>query len=203
MGDYFRLRADELVGEISDGPRLGVLGSASFWHADSEVTCQEIGRKLSRIPNLSLVTGGMSAVGLVTAKGFAADRALSTLPLGVYHLLPEGYPPRDVGETLAAGADMLERRELLARVCPIYLVVEGGPGTAHEVSAARSPGATILPVGRSGGVARRLYEEPSIRKGIDARQFDALGQASSCPRDVAAAVAEIVQACFDAGSSPR
>lgn len=34
--------------------------------------------------------------------------------------------------TLFAGSDMAERREILARLSPLYLAVEGGPGTVHE-----------------------------------------------------------------------
>ena len=56
-----------------------------------------------------------------------------------------------------AGIDYEERRQVLGRLGQAYLVVEGGPGTAHEVSVARGRGAAVIPVARSGGHAGEVY----------------------------------------------
>src|ERR1700722_18736492 len=93
------------------GPRVGVLGSTEFYHADSERTCAEIGRVLAGIPDLLLLTGGVEGIGEAVGRSFFQTRCNSGQPPRVYHLLPEGEPTWDYGETLFAGADMTERRE--------------------------------------------------------------------------------------------
>ena len=64
-------------------------------------------------------------------------------------------------ETLFAGADMTERREVLGRLSGLFLMVEGGPRAGHEAEVASSQGAVVIPVGRSGGYAATLYARVS------------------------------------------
>jgi hypothetical protein len=85
----------------------------------------------------------------------------------VYHVLPEGEESWDYGETLFAGADMTERREVLGRLSALFVIVEGGPGVGHEAEVASSQGAVVLPVGRSGGHAATLYLQISRPPVID------------------------------------
>ena len=49
------------------------------------------------------------------------------------------------------GTTMIDRREVLARVAPVYICVEGGPGTEYEARVALAQGAILIPVGRFGG----------------------------------------------------
>ena len=121
------MRRDDLDALLPPGPRLAVLGSTDFWHADSERTCTEIGRLLAGIPGLVLLTGGVEGIGeAVGASFFQTRRDAGQEPL-VFHVLPEGEPSWDYGETLIAGADMTERREILGRLSGVFVMVEGGP----------------------------------------------------------------------------
>lgn len=52
---------------------------------------------------------------------------------------------------------MSDRREVLGRLAPIYVVIEGGPGTEHEAEIAQSQGAVLIPVSRTGGCSEEIY----------------------------------------------
>ena len=71
-------------------------------------------------------------------------------------------------ETLFAGSDMKERREILGRLSGLFVLVEGGPGVEHEADVAAARGAALIPVGRSGGYAAALYGRISHHPAIDA-----------------------------------
>ena len=45
--------------EVGAADYLAILGSSSFWHQNSQVTCRHIGRKLAELNSLSIITGGM------------------------------------------------------------------------------------------------------------------------------------------------
>src|SRR5881227_2044854 len=149
--------ARRLEARLPRGPRVGVLGSTDFWHADSERTCAEIGRLLAGIPGLVLLTGGVEGIGEGVGRSFFQARRDSGQEPRVYHVLPEGEEAWDYGETLFAGSDMTERREVLGRLSRLFLMVEGGPRAGHEADVASAKGAVVIPVGRSGGYAAALY----------------------------------------------
>src|SRR5262245_54088986 len=115
------------------GPRVGVLGSTDFWHADSKRTCSEIGRLLADISGLVLVTGGVEGIGEAVGRSFFQARRSSVHEPRVYHVLPQGGPSWDYGVTLFAGSDMTERREILGRLSQLFVLIEGGPRAGHEV----------------------------------------------------------------------
>ena len=107
-------------------------------------------------------------------------------------MLPEDSCARPYGLTLLAGEDMHDRREVLGRLAAVYVVVEGGPGTAHEAAVALTRGAALVPVARSGGVAARLYSELPCPSGVECDRWLALGDESLCPREVAVVVKTLV-----------
>jgi hypothetical protein len=181
---------------LPHGPRVAVLGSTDFWHADSERTCTEIGRLLAGIPGLILLTGGVEGIGEAVGRSFFQARRSAGQELRVYHVLPEGEPAWDYGETLFAGADMTERREVLGRLYALFVMVEGGPRAAHEADVATAQGAVILPVGRSGGYAATLYGRVSRPPAIDADTWAVLGASESTPEDTGRAVLRAVQVCL-------
>jgi hypothetical protein len=196
-GDRYDQEARRLGAVLPHGPRLGVLGSTEFWHADSERTCAEMGRLLAGIPGLVLLTGGVEGIGEAVGRAFFEQRRHAGQEPHVYHVLPEGEPAWDYGVTLFAGADMTERREILGRMSALFVMVEGGPRAGHEAEVAAAHGAVIIPVGRSGGHAATLYARVSRPSAIDAGIWAVLGAIASSPEETARAVLHAVQVCLD------
>ncbi len=188
--------AQRLAALLPDGPRIAVLGSTDFWHADSERTCAEVGRLLAALPGLVLLTGGVEGIGEAIGRSFARARRAAGQEPRVYHVLPEGEPPWDYGETFFAGSDMTQRREVLGRLARLYLLVEGGPRAGHEVEVATARGAVVLPVGRSGGYAAGLYARMQCPPAIDAGTWAVLGSLASSPEETARAAVRAVERCL-------
>ena len=176
-------------------PRIAVIGSTSFWHPDTEATCRLIGAQLAQLDRLLLLTGGVSGVGEAVGRSFFA--ACGSAEQRTFHVLPAGCVPWDYGVTLFAGRNMQERREVLGRMAPIYLVIEGGPGTAHEHEVASKHGAVIIPIGRTEGHAGAIYPYTAKPTAAAQADWDALGSAG--PAEIAAAVASIIRATIEAG----
>jgi SLOG-like protein len=183
---------------LPSGPRVAVLGSTDFWHGDSEHTCTEIGRLLAGISDLLLLTGGVEGIGEAVGRSFFQARRDAGQEPRVYHVLPEGERAWDYGETLFAGCDMTERREILGRLSGLFVLVEGGPRAGHEVEVASAHGATIIPVGRSGGYAAALYGRISCPPALDADTWAVLGSSDSTPQATARAVFRATQMSLNA-----
>lgn len=190
----FDEQAANLIAQLPPAPRIAVIGSTSFWHPDSEVTCRLIGAQLAELDRLLLFTGGLSGVGETVGRSFFA--ACGSGEERTFHLLPAGCIAWDYGVTLVAGRDMEERRKILGRMAPIYLVIEGGPGTDHEHQVASKRGATIIPVGRSGGHAGTIYPHTAKPTAVAQADWDALGAGE--PAEIAAAVISIIRATIEA-----
>ena len=188
--------AQRLKQLLPNGPRLAVLGSTDFWHADSERTCSEIGRLLAGIPGLALITGGVEGIGEAIGRSFfQASRDAGQEPR-VYHVLPQGEEACDYGETLFAGGDMTERREILGRLSGLFLMVEGGPRAGHEADVAAHE-AIVIPVGRSGGYAATLYSRMNCPVEIDAATWTVLGARDATPEETAMAVVRAARGCLE------
>lgn len=187
---------------LPSGPRLVVIGSASFWHEESEDTCIEIGYRLAEVADLVLITGGVGGAGETTGRAFFASRRESAVEPRIYHVLPQRYPSWDYGETLFAGRDMEERREILGRLSRLYLAIEGGPGTRHEARVASAQNAVLIPVGRSGGHAAKLYRRMKRPANADEESWAVLGSRESTPKQVGAAVLRVVKSYLMAGAYP-
>jgi hypothetical protein len=188
-------RLDEL---LPRSPRVAVLGSTDFWHADSERTCTEIGRLLAGISGLVLLTGGVEGIGEAVGRSFFQARGDGGQEPRVYHVLPAGEPAWDYGETLFAGSDMTERREILGRLSGLFVMIEGGPRAGHEADVAADHGAVVIPVGRSGGYAATLYGRMSRHPAIDASSWAVLGATGATPVETAQAAVRAVRACLEA-----
>ena len=63
MSKAYDAEAARIIAALPAGPRLAVLGSTSFWGADSEQFCRLIGDRLAQRSDLVLLTGGMTGVG--------------------------------------------------------------------------------------------------------------------------------------------
>jgi predicted Rossmann-fold nucleotide-binding protein len=136
MQERYDREAESINARLPAGPRLVVIGSTSFWHGDSESICVQVGRLLATIPDLVLVTGGVEGVGETIGRGYHQSCREAGRAPRIYHVLPRGEETWDYGETLFAGDDMPQRREILGRLSRLNLAVEGGPGTAHEADVA-------------------------------------------------------------------
>src|SRR5262245_25029797 len=156
---------------ITPGPRLVVIGSTSFWGADSRPLCEAIAADLAGDAGLVALTGGMDGVGLTFGRAFAAARRAAGRPEDLFHLLPRGMGPCDSGITLGAGIDYHDRREVLGRIGHAYLVIEGGPGTEHEAAVAAGRGVAVIPVGRTGGHAGELFPRVHCPPGFPAADW--------------------------------
>lgn len=188
----FHEQATALLASLPARPTVVVIGSTSFRHDDSSVTCSAIGRLLATIGNLVRITGGVPGIGEAVGRSFFDARMKEACAADVFHILPHGCNRWDYGVTLFAGLDMAERREVLGRVSRLYLAIEGGPGSVHEGRVALSRGAVVIPVGRSGGYAGELY--PTLPRPVFAPEesWRALGNSEVTPDQVAKAVHDIV-----------
>lgn len=148
-----------VANQLPHGPRLGVIGSTLFHGQDSQAICIAVGTQLAALHDLVLITGGVTGVGETIGRAFVDARRNCPEQPTAYHLLPDGFKPWDYGVTLFGGASMPERREILARLADVYLVIEGGGGTAHEAQIAQAHGSIIIPVGRTGGCTQELYRQ--------------------------------------------
>jgi predicted Rossmann-fold nucleotide-binding protein len=177
---------------IGSGPRCIIIGSTSFWGRDSESLCTVIGEALASVENLVLVTGGVEGVGETTGRAFHRTRQQTNLPARIVHVLPDGEPEWDYGETLFAGTSMFERREVLGRIRGVFVAIEGGPGTAHEAEVALAAGATVIPVGRSGGVSAKLHPRLVPKEAGSDDLWRPLADSQAPHGAVASAVRELV-----------
>ena len=178
---------------------VGIIGSTAFYGADSEALTAAIGAELARVEGLALVTGGMQAVQDVMGRAWLGSRSADGG--GLFHLSPVGYAEKlPHGVTLDSGADLAERRIVFAAVCPVYLVVEGGPGTTDEGQRALANGATLIPIVRTGGAASGMFDFPAcVKPGCVAdADWAVLSDKAPSPADVAAGVARMVAACLAA-----
>lgn len=179
--------------QLPQGLRLGIIGSTAFNGQDSQAICIAVGTQLAALHDLVLITGGVTGVGETIGRAFVDARRNCPEQPTAYHLLPHGFRPWDYGVTLFVGTNMLERREILARLASVYLVIEGGGGTAHEAQIAQAQGAIIIPVGRTGGCAKDIYEQfecPSAQVQAD---WQSLDDHAVIVDQVAAAVRQIVK----------
>jgi SLOG-like protein len=194
--NHFDQLAYSLEQRFPPGPRVAILGSTDFWHPDSERTCAELGRLLASIDGLVLLTGGVEGIGEAVGRSFFQTRVTAQLAASVFHVLPIGEDAWDYGETFFAGSDMSERREVLGRLAKVFVLVEGGPRSEHEVNVALAHGATVIPVGRSGGFAATAYYRGERPDTISSTTWEILGANSSTPEATALAALHATQSCL-------
>jgi len=177
----------ELSAQLSSAPphRIGILGSTSFFHYDTEAICAALGQRLAQLPQVALLTGGMPGVAETTARSF--QQHFSEQPgkiAPIYHLQPIGFKPWDFGRSLKAGRTLEQRRWLLVQLARVYIVLEGGPVTLQEVTWANQAGAIVIPVACTGGCAAQFYEAINARLDPIADEVDATAteaHARTCP----------------------
>lgn len=174
--------------QLPSGPRVAVIGSQSFWGDDSEKICTAFGAGLGRVADVVLLTGGVGGVGEAVGRAFFQAREYLSLAPNTFHVLPMDDEAWDYGVTVFTGCTMDDRREVLARLASVYVCIEGGPGTAHEAKVVRQMGKLMVPIGRTGGVAKQLHASIPRPERVAARDWASLGD-DDCPaEEVAGAV---------------
>jgi predicted Rossmann-fold nucleotide-binding protein len=185
--------AEEITRQLPKGLRLAVIGSTSFWGHDSKEICRSVGTQLATLENLILLTGGVSGVGETLGRSFFGTRQQLAVVPNTYHILPRGYGSWDYGITLYGGASMAERREILGRIAQVYLSIEGGPGTMHETKVAQSRGATVVPIGRTGGFSNDIYNQLNCPDAKLISEWGLLNDSSASVELLNAAIRHIVE----------
>jgi len=193
--DCFDVEAREVVLRLPPHPRVVAIGSMAFWNSESAGICKKLGALLADIQNLVLVTGGVSGTGESIGRAFHVRRTETGGVPSVFHVLPRGETPWEYGQTIFAGADMAERREILGRLALTYVAVEGGPGTEHEATVATANGAVVIPVGRSGGFSATLHSRSERPGSVSEDDWRLLASSTASPHEVAHAACRAIVSC--------
>lgn len=179
-----------------DIPRVSVFGSTTFHHEQSQALCALIGNLLFRRfgQDLVLLTGANAAPHEAVSRPFFDEVRRDDR---VFHLHPRMRMHRcafDFGTVMEAGSDGLERRAVLAQAAQACISVEGGPGTLDEIQKALAAGVPVVPLARTGGASRDVYDSATVRKpvGIDASHWALLGDEGADLGSTAEAVVEII-----------
>ncbi len=103
--------------------------------------------------------------------------------------------------TLPAGIDYFERREILARMAHVCLVIEGGPNTWHEVTVAADAGIPVIPLGRTGGCAGDVYSQLVPPVWAPRAEWEILGSSAGAALSVAAAICTLIESALSTHTS--
>jgi len=154
----WKTRVEESLPPRFAYPRIGIIGSVDFYHKDSPALCDLIGTKLAQtLPHACLLTGANAVVQKQVSRAFhdgvLRQKDISHDPY-IFHLAPVGFHcDWDFGTNLEAGMDSEERRSILATLADVYISIEGGPGTSHEMTKAQAAGSIVVPLARTGGAS--------------------------------------------------
>ena len=169
---YYNGLVAGLLPLLPQGPRLGIIGGSALADARSQAFCTSMGRRLAQFEAIVLLTSGVSGVGEAVSTGFAEGSVAAGKKPMLCHILPEGLKSRSCGITLNAGTTMKARREVLGRLASVYLAIEGGTGTAHEIRIAAGQGAAVVPVGAFGGASAKAHPGQRCPKGVNPLDWD-------------------------------
>ncbi len=137
---------------------VAILGGTSFYSENGQRFCEALGRELAK-KQVILGTGGMDGVGKTVAQSFsqksdAEGRLFQFLPSELSNTV-SGIPKKEweFGKTITLGQNWEERRKGLAKWSRLFIAIEGGPGTNHEINSALLNGAIVIPIQGFGGAA--------------------------------------------------
>jgi len=183
---------------------VGLLGSRTFHDPCSPSICRYLGEalwnagvvlfttKANGIPEL--VTWSYTYTGGRNAKRNAFHLVSSESKIAG-DLIENSY----MGFVLAGGKTQRDQEKLFSMITPVYILIEGGPRCAEMARVAMQHGATIIPVARTGGAARGLFDAPYFPKpnGVTLRDWLILrGELWANEQDVAACVVRVLQALY-------
>nr|XP_006825953.1 PREDICTED: uncharacterized protein LOC102806317 [Saccoglossus kowalevskii] len=195
-----------------DGNFVYISGGTKFFWDKSEAICKAIGKSLAEDDCNVLVTGGFYGVGETVARSFLERRISLGKEENVWHILPtkddqdrrlqgrqnenRTFQTIPFGQTLFSGESVRQRESVVARVFDICILVEGGPGAAHEAEEFAWNDHTVIPIKCTGGAAGGKFNVPSkifeVPSGVKIEDWQLLGNQGVSPAEIGEAAARVV-----------
>ncbi|XP_071476879.1 uncharacterized protein [Diadema antillarum] len=198
---------------LPDSGCVYIAGGTRFYYDKSEDICKAIGASLAKLPKLTLITGGFFGVGEEVSRSFYEERRKARMEPKVWHILPkkeerdctaqarqkedktfEGPP---FGKTLYCGDSVRQRETIVSKVFDICIIIEGGPGAAHEAEEFAWSDHTVIPIKCTGGAAGGKFKVPhkifELPPGVAREDWQLLGNKAASAEEIGEAVARIVR----------
>ncbi|XP_070211495.1 uncharacterized protein [Littorina saxatilis] len=190
-----------------------ITGSTNFNNPKSAEICRAIGTHLARLGGLSLGTGGFYGVGETVSQAFHEETIRLWKRQDVWHVLPDRDVKQDwskqanqnpdgtfavapFGKTLFCGDSVRQRESIVGRCFEICILIEGGPGAAHEAEEFVWNDRTVIPLSCTGGAASGKFSVPQkmfeIPQGVSSKDWQAITKQDLTPDQVAECVTRIV-----------
>jgi hypothetical protein len=138
-------------------------------------------------------------------------------PSNIWHVLPQAesqdfarkcrqnadrtFPPLDYGRTIYISGSVRQREMVTARAFDVCIIVEGGPGAAHEVEQFCWNDHIVIPVRSTGGAAGGKFNVPGkifeVPAGVDVADWSVLSDNGALASEVGRAVLRIVTSIRD------
>ncbi|XP_074640330.1 uncharacterized protein LOC141898375 isoform X2 [Tubulanus polymorphus] len=190
-----------------------ISGGTRFYYPQSEAICKAIGENLAKLDNVSIVTGGFYGIGDVVGQSFFDARQKEKKTPATWHVLPvrdekdcteRARQNRDktfqivpYGSTAFSGDSVRERETIVSRVFEICILIEGGPGAAHEAEQFIWSDHNVIPIRVTGGAAGGKFNVPEkifeVPGGVSAEDWTVLSDKKATPEKIGQVVARIVQ----------
>lgn len=203
---------DQIKKTVSTDCCIYIAGSTTFRNEKSINICKSIGVHLARLEAVSIATGGFFGIGETVSRAFYEESQRLERKGEVWHILPD----RDVkdfrkrasqnpdgtfavatfGKTLFFGDSVRQRESIVGRCFEICILVEGGPGAAHEAEEFVWNDRLVIPLGCTGGAAggkfslpEKMFEKP---RGVTDEDWQSLRSTDLSADEIGKCVAQIV-----------
>ncbi|XP_063963431.1 uncharacterized protein LOC129273642 isoform X2 [Lytechinus pictus] len=191
-----------------------IAGGTKYYYDKSAEICKAIGAALAKLPTVTLITGGFYGVGHDVSKSFYDERRKLKMEPRVWHILPtkderdcsaqadqrqdKSFKKPPFGQTLYCGESVRQRESIVSKVFDVCIIVEGGPGAAHEAEEFTWSDHTVIPIKCTGGAAGGKFKVPhkifELPPGVNRDDWQLLSNKSVSAVEIGAAVARIVRA---------
>ncbi|XP_071090137.1 uncharacterized protein [Haliotis cracherodii] len=208
---------NHIKGRVGRTSCVYISGSTKFYNTITEAVCGSIGSELAQLPNITMATGGFFGVGETVSRTFYEENQKLWKKNSVWHVLPERdgqdrsqqanqnpdltFSVVPFGKTIFCGDSVRERESIVARTFDVCILIEGGPGAAHEAEQFVWNDHVVIPVRCTGGAAGGKFNIPDkifeIPQGVSEYDWKVLAQSDVSPREIGQSVSRIVQALFD------
>lgn len=198
-----------------------VLGSIRITDQRTIEICQELGKALAAVKNLTLVTSGYKGAQELVAKSFLAalkgkidENGEEEAKSRIVHVLPSKeveddygwcsqvndghFEPMSYGRTLFLGDTIAEQKTVLSRLLDTAILIQGDKKTAREVEEFLWNDHFVIPIMSTGGAASgehdisfKAFQKPN---GVSDKDWASMNDKTLEPSVVAKSVADIVVA---------
>ncbi|XP_041370245.1 uncharacterized protein LOC121384084 isoform X2 [Gigantopelta aegis] len=189
-----------------------IAGGTKFYESNSEAVCRCVGKELATLDNVTIVTGGFSGVGETVSQIFFEETQDNKKPR-VWHILPEKdcqnrpnqwnqnsdgtFKVVSFGKTLFCGESVRERETIVGRTFDICILIEGGPGAAHEAEEFVWNDHIVIPIRSTGGAAGGKFGVPEkifeVPQGVKESDWCILSKTTASAEEIGQSVLRIVQ----------